>query len=327
MSSSYRESALNTIRMTIASLEGLLDKVDAKFDEAVEKIFSVRGRVVVTGMGKSGIIGKKIAATLASTGTPSFFMHPAEAVHGDLGMIVQDDIVLALSNSGETEEILQLLNNLRLRGVPLIAIVGLRESTLARHSDIALFAEIVSEGCPIGCAPMASTTTSLVLGDALSAALMAKRGFKADDFAVFHPKGALGRRLTTTVADLMVKGEALPLVSPDDTMKHLIRVLMDTNLGAVLVVDDKQKLLGLVTDGDMKRFLDTKAEAIFSMKAIDCMTKSPRTINPSKLAERAIREMEDGSKRQITVLPVVDEKTQCTVGLLRIHDIISAKIR
>ena len=320
----HLDRAKKTIQTAIASLELLVSSIGDDFNAAVEKIFSIKGRVVVTGMGKSGIIAKKISATLASTGTPSFFMHPAEAVHGDLGMIISADVVLALSATGETDEILKLLNNLRLRGVPVIAIVGAPESSLAKHADIALLAQIVEEGCPIGCAPMASTTTTLVLGDALAAALMQKRGFKREDFAVFHPGGSLGRRLTTTVKDLMIPEDRLPLISPEADMGELIKVMMATNLGAVFIVDDNKKLQGLITDGDIKRLLDREGEAFFGLSVKECMTQSPMTVQQSELAEAALRVMEQ--KRQITVLPVIDGEGNRVVGLLRLHDIIQAKI-
>ena len=320
----HLDRAKKTIQTAIASLELLVSSLGDDFNAAVEKIYSIKGRVVVTGMGKSGIIAKKISATLASTGTPSFFMHPAEAVHGDLGMIIPADVVLALSATGETDEILKLLNNLRLRGVPVIAIVGAPESTLAKHADITLLAQIVEEGCPIGCAPMASTTTTLVLGDALAAALMQKRGFKREDFAVFHPGGSLGRRLTTTVKDLMIPQEKLPLISPQAEMGELIKVMMATNLGAVFIVDENKELLGLITDGDIKRLLDREGEGFFALSVKECMTQSPMTVQQSELAEAALRVMEQ--KRQITVLPVIDGEGKRVVGLLRLHDIIQAKI-
>ena len=320
----HLERARKTIRTAIASLELLADSLGEDFNNAIEMLFAIKGRVVVTGMGKSGIIAKKISATLASTGTPSFFMHPAEAVHGDLGMIISADAVLALSATGETDEILKLLNNLRLRGVPVIAIVGAPESTLAKHADITLLAQIVEEGCPIGCAPMASTTTTLVLGDAMAAALMQKRGFKREDFAVFHPGGSLGRRLTTTVQDLMVPEEKLPLISPIASMGELIKVMMATNMGAVFIVDENKELLGLVTDGDIKRLLDREGEGFFKLSVKESMTRSPMTVNKSELAEAALRIMEQ--KRQITVLPVIEGKGNRVVGLLRLHDIIQAKI-
>ena len=319
----YLNRAKDTIRTTIKSLERLVDTIGDDFSRTVELLYSSKGKVVVTGMGKSGIIGKKIAATLASTGTPSFFMHPAEAVHGDLGMIVSDDIVLALSNSGETEEILELLNNLKLRGIGLVAIVGKKDTTLGRHAEVTLIGEIVAEGCPIGCAPMASTTTSLVLGDAIASALMEKRGFKKEEFALFHPRGSLGRKLTTTVSDLMTA--ELPLISPDKNMGELIKVMMDFNQGAVIVADEAQKLLGLITDGDIKRLLDREAANFFHLLVSDCMTVNPRTIGKDLMAEAALRIMENPSGGPISVIPVVDSNGTI-LGLLRIHDIIRAKI-
>jgi arabinose-5-phosphate isomerase len=321
----YLERARNTIRTTIKSLQHLVGTIGDDFLKAVEMLYSAKGRVVVTGMGKSGIIGKKIAATLSSTGTPSFFMHPAEAVHGDLGMLVPEDIVLALSNSGETEEILELLNNLKLRGISLIAIVGKHDTTLGRHAEVTLVGEVVSEGCPIGCAPMASTTTFLVLGDAIASALMEKRGFKKEDFALFHPSGSLGRQLTTTVADRMVFDEACPFIAPHKNMGELIKVMMDFNQGAVIVADESRKLLGLITDGDIKRLLDRETENFFHLLVSDCMTRNPRTVGQTLMAEAALRIMENPSGSPISVIPVLD-CDGLVVGLLRIHDIIRAKI-
>lgn len=326
MSTVHREQARHTIRTAIASLELLLEGLGPEFDAAVERMVSLTGRVVVTGMGKSGLVGKKIAATLASTGTPSFFMHPAEAVHGDLGMIVAEDLVLALSYSGETDEVVELLNNLRLRGVPIVAIVGRRESTLGRFADVCLVAPIVEEGCPIGCAPMASTTASLVLGDALAAALMERRGFDRESFARFHPRGSLGRRLTTTVDDLMVGRESTPMTGPEAGMGDVVRILIATNLGAVFVVDASGGLLGLVTDGDMKRLLDREGPRFFDVPVQECMTRNPRVVRSGILAEAALRIMEEDPRRLITVLPVLDAEGR-VVGLLRLHDILAAKIR
>ena len=321
----YLDRARNTIRTTIKSLEHLCESLGDDFVKAVELLYGAKGKVVVTGMGKSGIIGKKIAATLASTGTPSFFMHPAEAVHGDLGMIVSDDIVLALSNSGETEEILQLLNNLKLRGISLIAIVGKEDTSLGRHAEVTLLGEIVEEGCPIGCAPMASTTTALVLGDALASALMEKREFKKEDFALFHPRGSLGRKLTTTVEDLMIKGGELPLIDESKTAPELIKVMMDYNLGAVLVHDPDKKLIGVITDGDIKRLLDRESDKFFQLTVSDCMNRNPRSIRKGLMAEAALRLMENPSGNPISVLPVLGDDSQI-LGLLRLHDIIRAKI-
>lgn len=326
MSTPHREQARRTIRTAISSLELLHDGLGPEFDAAVERMVAIAGRVVVTGMGKSGLVGKKIAATLASTGTPSFFMHPAEAVHGDLGMIVPEDLVLALSYSGETDEVVELLNNLRLRGVPIVAIVGRRESTLGRFADICLVAPIVEEGCPIGCAPMASTTASLVLGDALAAALMERRGFDRESFARFHPRGSLGRRLTTTVDDLMVGRDGTPITGPEAGMGEVVRILIATNLGAVFVVDPAGSLLGLVTDGDMKRLLDREGPRFFDVPVQDCMTRNPRVVRSGILAEAALRIMEEDPRRLITVLPVLDAEGR-VVGLLRLHDILAAKIR
>jgi len=321
----YLERAKNTIKTTIRSLKRLEESIGDDFCSVVEALYQVKGRVVVTGMGKSGIVGKKIAATFASTGTPAFFMHPAEAVHGDLGMIVSEDIVLALSNSGETEEILELLNNLKLRGISLIAIVGKKNTTLGKHAEITLVGEIVEEGCPIGCAPMASTTTALVLGDSIASALMEKRNFKREDFALFHPRGSLGRKLTLTVSNLMIKGDKLPLVAPDVTGQELIKAMMDYNQGAVLVAGNDRKLLGVITDGDIKRLLDKMSAEFLELSVSKYMNDNPCTVEENLMAEAALRIMENPTGNPISVLPVVTTN-DIVVGLLRIHDIIRAKI-
>jgi len=308
--------------MEIDALESLREVVRSdSFIKAVELIHHCKGRVVVTGMGKSGIIGKKISATLASTGTPSFFMHPAEALHGDLGMTRQEDIFLALSNSGDTEEIIAILPSLKTFGNSIIAITGKEDSVLAHRASIALVYSIREEGCPIGLAPMATTTASLVLGDALAAALMKLSGFERRDFARFHPRGSLGRKLLTTVNDLMIR--EIPCICEGAAMDEALKIMIETNLGAVLVVNESRELVGLISDGDVKRHLGSNQDFL-SCKVSEIMTAGPSTVESGEMAETALRLMEKNGKL-ITVLPVLEENT--VVGLIRLHDIIRAKIR
>jgi len=315
-------SVLETEAQSILELKNLLG---AEFIRAVRLIAETRGRVVVTGMGKSGIIARKISATLASTGTPSLFMHAAEAVHGDLGMISSGDVLLALSNSGETEEVLSLLPTVKVFNSPVIAITGDRRSTLARQADIVLQVPVKDEGCPLGLTPMTSTTVMLALGDAMAAVLMELRNFRREDYAVFHPKGSLGRRLLTKVSDLMIAGDQLPLVRPEYSMRTVIQVLISTNLGIAIAVDEDRRLAGILTDGDLKRLLDAKGD-FFSRRMEDVMTSDPISTTPDILAEEALRQMEYNKRRQITVMPVVDSQNR-VLGIIRLHDILQAKIR
>jgi arabinose-5-phosphate isomerase len=310
------------LNVELSAMESLRSVIRShSFYNAVELIRSCKGRVVVTGMGKSGIIGKKISATFASTGTPSFFMHPAEALHGDLGMTREEDLFLALSNSGDTEEIVAMLPSLRTFGNPLIAITGKRDSLLAARADVAMVYEISEEGCPTGLAPMATTTATLVLGDALAASLMQVSGFERKDFARFHPRGSLGRKLLTTVGDLMIS--EVPTISTGGTMNEALKIMIETNLGAVLVTDDSRELLGLISDGDVKRYLGENKEFL-SLPVEKVMTENPISIDVGELAEVALRAMET-RERLITVLPVLEG--DLVVGLIRLHDIIRAKIR
>lgn len=314
--------ALNVLRTEIEglkSLEGLL--VSEEYSSAVRLILECRGRVVVTGMGKSGIIGKKIAATLSSTGTPAFFLHPSEALHGDLGTVLCDDIFLALSNSGESSEVLSLLPFLKLSGNKIISLTGHRYSNLAQQSDVALIYEVTCEGCPLGLAPMATTTVSLVVGDCLAASLMKARGFCREDFARFHPGGSLGKRLLTKVNDLMKTN--LPVISETDLMSHALSVMIETNLGLVLAVDENNILKGLVSDGDIKRLIANDAD-FMRTEVRNVMSRNPVTVGRFEMAETALRIMETG-QRLITVLPVIDGGR--VVGVLRMHDILQAKIR
>lgn len=261
---------------------GLKSFVGAEFNEVILKILSLKGRLVISGMGKSGHIGAKIAATLASTGTPSFFMHPAEALHGDLGMLTCEDALLAISNSGESEEILRLIPSVKMRKIPLIAMSGKVDSTLVKESDYFLNVSVAKEACPLQLAPTSSTTATLAMGDAIAVALMRARGFKSEDFALFHPGGSLGRKLLTRVKDVMIC-EDLPLVSPNTAFKELVAEMTSKKLGVCLVVENN-KMLGIITDGDLRRAL---SEENFNVVACEIMTKNPKTITSNTMATEA----------------------------------------
>jgi arabinose-5-phosphate isomerase len=322
MRSMILESAAQLVEIESSAIESLKAVVvQESFVNAVELLMQSTGRVVVTGMGKSGIIAKKISATLASTGTASLFLHPAEALHGDLGMTREQDIFIALSNSGDTEEIVALLPSLRLFGNKVIAITGKPHSTLAQEADAAILYDLKEEGCPIGLAPMASTTITLVLGDALAATLMQLKGFQRRDFARFHPKGSLGRKVLTRVQDLMTR--TVPRVHEGQKMKEVLEVMIETNLGAVIVANSSQTLVGLVSDGDVKRHLHQNADFL-NLEVGSVMTRNPMSIQQNELAETALRIMETGGG-PITVLPVLKENR--VVGLIRLHDIVQAKIQ
>jgi len=285
------------------------------FRKAVEAVHSCAGRVVVTGMGKSGIVCRKIAATLASTGTPSLFMHPAEALHGDLGMVVPGDVVLAVSNSGETEELLRLLERIRRIGAVLISMTGRDGSTLARQSDIHLHAGISQEACPMNLVPTASTTAALALGDALAIAVLQARGFKPEDYAALHPGGRLGRTLLR-VREVMHGEDQLPVVSPGTLMKEAILVMTDKRLGLTTVCDEGRKVLGIITDGDLRRLMQRVKEP-FAAKAVDVMTRNPVTISGEELAAAALRKMEE---RRITSILVVADDGRLE-GVVHLHDL------
>ncbi len=274
--------------------------------------------MVLTGVGKSGLVCKKIAATFASTGTPAFFLHPGDAAHGDLGMVRGDDTVIAVSNSGETVELLNIIPIIKSFGIPVIAITNNSESSLARLSDVTLLLHVEKEACPLGLAPTTSTTATLALGDALAVTLMKLKGFKSEDFARFHPGGKLGIRLSK-VKDIMRRGKDIPVVSPDTTFKEVIYEISSKKLGATLVVEDK-KLVGIITDGDLRRALEKGVS--FDTRAKDIMTENPKTIHEDIFAEKAVEIME---KYKITVLPVVDKKGQIT-GIVHLHDILGRRM-
>ncbi|MDM8108359.1 KpsF/GutQ family sugar-phosphate isomerase [Phascolarctobacterium faecium] len=314
------EQARQVLRMEAEAVLEQVERIDEHFKAAVEMIMACPGRTVITGMGKSGIIGRKMAATLASTGTPSFYLHPAEGIHGDLGMVTEGDVVIALSNSGETGEVLHILPSLRRIGAKLIAMVGNPNSTLAKNSDIVLNVGVTREACPLGLAPTSSTTAALAYGDALALALLLKRKFTASQFAVFHPGGSLGRKLLLTVEDIMHSGTENPLVKADISVQDALFVITDKGLGAVSVVDDDNKMLGVLTDGDIRRGL-SKGVDFLKRPVTELMTASPKTITKEKLAAQALHIMESNRPKPITVLPVVDAENH-VIGLLHMTDLV-----
>lgn len=314
------ERAKEALQIEADSILELIPRVDEHFGAALEMILHCPGRIIVTGMGKSGIIGRKIAATLASTGTPSFFLHPAEAIHGDLGMVTQGDVILAISNSGETGEVLHILPSIRRIGARIIAMVGKPESTLAKNADIVLDVGVKKEACPLGLAPTSSTTATLAFGDALAMELLSARHFTENQFAIYHPGGSLGRKLLLTVGDIMHKGVENPLVPSDMTVKDALFVITDKGLGAVSVVDGQGRLKGLLTDGDIRRGFAKSLDSL-NKPVSELMTKSPKTITARKLAAEALHLMESNKPHPITVLPVVDEEKK-VVGLLHMTDLV-----
>ena len=313
--------ARETLDIEAQALMGLKSRLDSRFSQAVQMMLNVKGRVVVTGMGKSGHIGSKIAATLASTGTPAMFVHPGEASHGDLGMIKAVDIVLAISNSGESDELVSILPVLKRQGVPLIAMTGGMNSALAKHAHVVLDSSVDKEACPLNLAPTASTTAQLALGDALAVALLDARGFKAEDFARSHPGGSLGRRLLTHVEDVMRKGDQVPYVLPDASFTDLMREMSQKGLGASAIVDEHHKILGVFTDGDLRRLIE-KGVDLRALHAKEVMHVNPRTVQHDALAVEAAELME---QFQITSVLVVNE-SGALCGALNSNDLMRAKV-
>jgi arabinose-5-phosphate isomerase len=313
--------AQETFDIEAAAVLGLKARTNQAFARAVELLLQVRGRVVVMGMGKSGHIGRKIAATLASTGTPAMFVHPAEASHGDLGMIKPVDLVLAISNGGESEEITVILPVLKRLGVPLVAMTGGLDSTLASHADIVMDCGVEKEACPLNLAPTASTTAQLALGDAIAVALLDARGFRTEDFARSHPGGALGRKLLTHLSDVMRTGEAVPRVGPDTCFSDLMREMSAKGLGASAVVDGEGRVLGIFTDGDLRRLVE-KGLDLRSLKAREVMHPGPRTIRREALAVEAAELME---KYRITSVLVIDADDKLC-GAINSNDLMRAKV-
>jgi arabinose-5-phosphate isomerase len=320
-----KEQAKRVLKIEADAVAALIDRIDERFEQAVTMILNCKGRVVVTGMGKSGLIGKKIAATLASTGTPALFLHPAEGIHGDLGMVTRGDTVIALSNSGETEEIARMLPSLKRLGIKIIALTGNQDSTLAKNSDIVINVGVKEEACPLGLAPTASTTATLAMGDALAVALLDQRGFKEEDFACFHPGGTLGKKLLLRVRDLMHTGDEIPVVFEETLIKDAIYEISSKKMGITAVVNDAGRLMGVISDGDLRRWIEKtekSGENLLSKKAKDIMTKNPKVANKDSLAAEAVSLME---KNSITCLIVSDHKA-CPEGVIHLHDLLKAGV-
>jgi arabinose-5-phosphate isomerase len=314
------ESGKNVIRIEKEAIAAIEERIGENFAKAVQLILDRPGRVIVTGMGKSGAIGKKISATFASTGTTSAFLHPAEGVHGDLGMVHKNDLVLAISKSGETAEIIHLLPSFRRLNVPLIAMTGNKDSTIARYADVSLDISVQQEACPNDLVPTASTTVSLVIGDALAVALLEARSFSADDFALLHPGGALGKKLLLRVSDLMVINEQLPFCYTDDVMRVAV-MEMAQKRGICPVVDKEMQLIGVITTGDLNRLIQ-KTENFLTIPVTDVMNRSPKSIDKNDLASIAYQEME---KFRIICMPVLDEQKKL-IGVIHLHDIMQEGI-
>lgn len=313
------EKGKEVIRIEAEAVAALEDRIDVNFVRAVELILACKGRVVVTGMGKSGTIARKIVATLNSTGTPSLFLHPSDAVHGDLGMVRKEDVVICISKSGDTAELQQLFPIFKRIGVPIVAMIGNLSSKLSQLADIILDVSVKEEACPYDLAPTASTTATLALGDALAMALLDKRDFTAEDFAIYHPGGNLGKRLLLKVGELMVDGEAVPIVHQQVPVRDAILEMTTKRLGATCVVDNDNKLLGIITDGDLRRLLQKTAD-VNNYTAAMVMTKHPKTITKDVLAALVLQEME---AHNITQLIVVDDNHR-PIGMIHIHDLVKA---
>jgi arabinose-5-phosphate isomerase len=310
------ETGRRVLEIEARAIAELIGRLDQHFERAVETILACRGRLVVAGMGKSGLIGQKISATFSSTGTPSFFLHPAEALHGDLGRLVPNDVLMALSYSGETEELLRLMDTVKRLAIPLIILTGKPASTLAQSSDVVIDVSISEEACPLGLAPTASTTAMLAVGDALAMALLEKRGFKEEDYAALHPGGGLGVRLRR-VENVMHTGEEIPRVRPETTLPDVIYEISKKKLGHTAVVDGEGRLAGMISDGDLRRFFQREGGRALERSAADLMTRTPVTIGRKELATRALNLMES---RRITSLMVVDAEGRLE-GVVHIHDL------
>jgi len=315
-----RALAERVLRIEADAILGVIPRVDERFERAVEMMRACTGRIVVTGIGKSGLVGRKIAATLASTGTPAYFLHPAEGMHGDVGMLARGDIVIALSNSGETNEMLAILPPLKRLGVPIVLLTGNPKSTLARQSDVVLDVSVAEEACPLNLAPTSSTTAALALGDALAMVLLELRGLRPEDYAALHPAGALGWRALFRVGDLMHTGEAMPAVSEAASLREAIQEMTRKGLGMTIVVGADGRLVGIITDGDLRR-LHMRGGSFDTLLVGEAATRGPRTIGADDLAAKALEIMEG----KITSLIVVDE-SQRPRGVIHLHDILRAKI-
>ncbi|HQP91097.1 MAG TPA: KpsF/GutQ family sugar-phosphate isomerase [Candidatus Omnitrophota bacterium] len=315
----YIEEARKVFKIESDAVNALSKRINEDFNKAIKILSCCRGRVIITGMGKGGIVGQKISATLSSTGTPSLFLHSAEAIHGDLGRVTKYDVVLAISNSGETEEVVRLLPLIKKIGAKLIALTGNPRSTLAKHSDCMLDVSVEKEACPLGLAPTASTTAALAMGDAIAVCLLKEKGFREEDFAFYHPGGALGKRLLLKVEDIMRKGHANPVVSEDVLVRDVLLKITDARAGAASVVDKKGRLAGIFTDGDLRRHLKTDSNLALK-KVRDVMTKNPITISKEGLAAHAVRILKE---KRIDEIPVVDKKRK-PIGMLDVQDLLKA---
>jgi len=319
------ETGKKVLDIEARAIDSLKSRLNHSFSDAISLLYNCKGRVVVTGMGKSGLIGKKISATFASTGTPSFFLHPADGIHGDIGMIMQNDVILAISNSGETDELIALLPVFKKMTMQIICMTGKTASTLSNNSDVVLDVSIKEEACPMNLVPTASTTVALAMGDALAVALLEKRGFRKEDFALFHPGGALGRRLILHVEDIMHTGETVPVVYKGSYLKDVIYEMTSKKLGVTTVLDDNNRLLGIITDGDLRRLLEKETgreNDIFKLTAGEIAIKNPRVIQKDALAVSAVQIMETYS---ITSLVIVNEDGT-VAGILHLHDLLKKGI-
>lgn len=318
----FQSSALATLRIEQQAIDVLATQIDDRFNRACEVLLQCKGRVVITGMGKSGHIGRKMAATFASTGTPSFFMHPGEAGHGDLGMLVRGDVLIAISNSGKSDEIMMLMPLIKHLGVPMITISRDDKGPMPQNADIALTLGESDEACPLGLAPTSSTTATLVLGDALAVALLEARGFTADDFARSHPAGALGKRLLLHVKHLMHTGEELPKVSPETPMNQVLYEISNKRLGLTTIVDEQDHLLGIFTDGDLRRLIDKQQGFDVNLPVSEVMTKKPSTISQEARAVEALQQL---NQKKISQFVVIDDQNK-VIGVISMHDLIQAGV-
>ena len=315
----HTKEAKRVLSIEAQAIKDLVRRIDKNFERAIEILFRCKGRVVLTGMGKAGIIAQKISATMSSTGTPSLFLHSAEAIHGDLGRVTKEDVIIALSNSGETEEVKKLLPLIKKIGVKLISLTGNKKSTLAEYSDVVFDVSVKKEACPLGLAPTSSTTVMLAMGDALSVCLLKAKKFKEEDFAFYHPGGLLGRKLLLKVEDIMRKGIANPIVKENRLVKEVLYAITRARAGAASIVNKKGKLVGIFTDGDLRRHIDEKVN-LSTLKIKDVMTKSPTTVKKDQLAVEALRILQE---KKIDEVPVVD-KFLHPVGMLDVQDLLKA---
>ena len=315
------EIGKRVLAIEAGAIKDLMARIDKSFGDSVDILYECEGRVVVTGMGKSGLIGKKISATFASTGTPSFFLHPAEGIHGDIGMVMRNDVLLVISNSGETSELIALLPTFKRMNLKTICLTGKPFSTLAKNSDTVIDVSVKEEACPMNLVPTASTTVTLAMGDALAVALFEKRGFREEDFALFHPGGTIGRKLLLTVAELMHTGSDIPMVNEDSNMKDVIFEMTSKKMGVTTVVDRDRRLAGIITDGDLRRIIEKESD-IFKLRASEVMTKNPKIAQKDFLAVSAVQVMESYSITSLVIL-----NTDRTIaGIIHLHDLLKKGI-